>query len=75
MGSCIFNSLAIPSIACWVGPITVDSRMLDFPLLFLPVATLLFYLLALDKRISRWEGILLIGIYVTFMLQSLGLGH
>ncbi len=74
LGSCIFNSLIIPGVATPFGAITVSPQILAFPLWFLPVATLLFYLLTLDKRISFWEGILFITIYIVFVLESIGLG-
>jgi cation:H+ antiporter len=75
LGSCIFNSLVIPTVATMFGTIAVPQSILDFPLLFMPVATFLFYLLALDKRISCWEGILLIAIYGVFVVESIGAGH
>ncbi len=74
LGSCIFNALVIPAVVTWFGTITVSPQIQAFPMFFLPVATLLFYLLALDKRISYWEGLLFAAIYLVFVLESTGLG-
>ena len=75
LGSCIFNALVIPAVVTWFGNVAVAPQIVAFPLFFLPVATLLFYLLALDKRISYWEGLLFISIYAVFVLESTGIAN
>jgi hypothetical protein len=40
-----------------VGGVEVPADLRAFVLPFVAVATLLFYLLTKDKRISRWEGL------------------
>jgi cation:H+ antiporter len=69
LGSCIFNSLAITGVASMVGVVIVPPEILRFPLPVYGVGALLFYLLTLDKKISRWEGILFLIIYVLFILK------
>jgi cation:H+ antiporter len=69
LGSCIFNSLAITGIASLVGVIVVPTEILKLPLPVYGVGSLLFYLLTLDKKISRWEGILFLIIYALFILK------
>lgn len=73
LGSCIFNSLAITGIGTFVGAITVPPEVLRLPLPVYGVGALLFYLLTLDKRISRWEGLLFLVIYALFILKVAGL--
>jgi cation:H+ antiporter len=69
LGSCIFNSLAITGVASMVGVVIVPPEILRLPLPVYGVGALLFYLLTLDKKISRWEGILFLIIYVLFILK------
>lgn len=69
LGSCIFNSLAIPGIATLFGPVSVPQNLISFSLPMMGVSGLLFYLLTQDKNISIWEGMLFVSIYVAFILQ------
>lgn len=69
LGSCIFNTLIIPSIASMVGVIKVPKELISFSLPVMAGTGLLFYLLTQDKRISVWEGLMLIMIYVLFIIK------
>jgi cation:H+ antiporter len=69
LGSCIFNTLAIPFAAASVGTVNVPESLLAFSLPVMLGSGLFFYLLTLDKRISRWEGWLFAGLYALFLLQ------
>lgn len=69
LGSCVFNSLAIPSAATLFGAIQVPDEILRLPLPAYLGASLLFYLLARDKNISRWEGVLFLALYALFIEQ------
>lgn len=69
LGSCIFNTLSIPAIASWVGPIHVPQHLLTLSLPVMIGSGLFFYLLTQDKRISRWEGVVFLLIYLLFLLK------
>ncbi len=69
LGSCIFNVLAVPSVAVLFGNINVPDEIVQLPLPTYLGASVLFYLLARDKNISRWEGMLFLVIYVLFIVQ------
>lgn len=69
LGSCIFNTLVIPSAASVFGPVVVPEALSTFSLPVMLGAGLFFYLITLDKRISKWEGWLFAGLYALFMLQ------
>jgi cation:H+ antiporter len=69
LGSCVFNALAVSGIAALVGRVTAPAELLTLPLPVFGVAALLFYLLTLDKRISRWEGMLFILAYGLFVME------
>ncbi len=70
LGSCIFNVTVIPGIASMIGVIHVPSDLLAVPLAVFLGASLFFYLLTQDKRISHWEGMLFILFYFVFLLKT-----
>jgi cation:H+ antiporter len=69
LGSCVFNSLAVAGVASLVGPVHATADMLGLPLPVFGFGALLFYLLTLDKRISRWEGIVFLLLYALFIME------
>jgi cation:H+ antiporter len=72
LGSSIFNTLVIPTVAAAFGTITVPSDLRLFSLPIMVASGLLFYLLTQDKRISTWEGWLFICLYALFILKLAG---
>ena len=69
LGSCVFNSLAIGGVAGLIGRVEATDDLLSLPLPVFGFGALLFYLLTLDKRISRWEGILFLLSYGLFVME------
>jgi cation:H+ antiporter len=69
LGSCIFNTLAIASIASFFGNIAVPPELLQLSLPVMAACGLLFYLLTQDKRISVWEGLMFVSLYLLFIVQ------
>lgn len=69
LGSCVFNSLGVMGVASLVGPVSATSELLSLPLPVFAASALLFYLLTLDKRVSRWEGLIFALLYVLFVLE------
>jgi cation:H+ antiporter len=72
LGSCMFNTLAIPGISSVFGPIQITDNLLSFSFPVMIGSGVLFYLLNLDKRLSFWEGILFVLIYVAFLMHTIG---
>lgn len=72
LGSSIFNAMFIPGVSALFGTVQVPAELLHFSLPCMLGAGLFFYLLTQDKKISPWEGILFILIYVLFMLKIAG---
>jgi cation:H+ antiporter len=64
--------LFIPSVAVLFGNLDVPPEIVRLPLPAYLGASVLFYLLARDKNISRWEGILFLVLYVLFIVQVAG---
>jgi cation:H+ antiporter len=73
LGSCVFNALAVAGLASMVGTVVVPASLMAFALPFMAGSTLMFYLLAQDKRISRAEGWLFLVAYVVFIVEISGL--
>ncbi|MEZ4880229.1 MAG: sodium:calcium antiporter [Chitinophagales bacterium] len=69
LGSCIFNTLIVPSVASFFGSLKIPEDIAHFSLPMMMVSGLFFYLLTQDKRISIWEGLLFIFIYILFIYQ------
>lgn len=69
LGSCIFNTLVIPFSASLFGPITVTENLINFSLPVMAASGLIFYLLAQDKKISIWEGLMFICLYALFIYK------
>ncbi len=74
LGSGIFNALAVAGSSALIGGVSVPASLLHFALPFVVTVTLLFYLLALDKRISRWEGMLFLVLFALFITKVAELG-
>jgi cation:H+ antiporter len=70
LGSCIFNTCVIPSVASFFGPINVTDNLLQFSLPVMAACGLLFYLLTQDKKISIWEGLMFISLYGLFIVKT-----
>jgi cation:H+ antiporter len=69
LGSCVFNSLGVAGVASLVGRVNATPDLLGLPLPVFAASALLFYLLTLDKRVSRWEGLIFVLLYVLFVLE------
>ena len=74
LGSCIFNALAVAGASGAAGGVDVPPTLLGFALPFVAASALLFYLLTQDKRISRWEGMLFLVLFLLFLTEVAGIG-
>jgi len=74
LGSCVFNSFVTPGVASAFGNIQVPQNLISFSLPMMVLSGLLFYLLTQDKKISTWEGMLFVSLYITFMIQIVLVG-
>jgi cation:H+ antiporter len=72
LGSSVFNTLFIPPVVSMFGAIEVPETLISFSLPVMIFAGVLFYMLTQDKRISVWEGMMFLCLYVLFILQVAG---
>jgi len=67
LGSNIFNSYAVLGISSLFGPLVITKDILDFSIPMLLGVTILFSIMSISGRIAKWEGFMLILIYVYFI--------
>ncbi|AMW06259.1 calcium/sodium antiporter [Gemmatimonas phototrophica] len=72
LGSCVFNALTVTGAGAVAGGILVPPDLRNFALPFVAASSLLFYLLTQDKRVSRWEGLLFLVLFLLFMGKMAG---
>lgn len=68
LGSCVFNLLGVLGMAGSIEPLRISPEMVwyDLPWMVMTVL-LLFPLVFTQRKITRWEGVLLVGLYVLYM--------
>ncbi len=71
LGSNIFNVLFIVGISSLIRPLIVDNLTFTIGLPFLVVATLLFVISGISRRIHIWEGMMYLLIYLLFVVKLL----
>jgi len=69
LGSSIFNSFGVMGLASLFGELTVSSNLLSFALPIMIVATILYFFIAQEKQITKWEGWLLLIFYLFFLAE------
>lgn len=69
LGSNIFNTYAVMGIPALVGVLVIPDNVVNFVLPFMVALTLLFAVMCISKKISRWEGLMLLLFYGLFMVE------
>jgi cation:H+ antiporter len=73
LGSNIFNAFAVVGIPALIAPLPVTRPVLVIGLPFMAVATVLYFFMAQDREVTRWEGMPLIILYILFLATLFGL--
>ncbi len=73
LGSNIFNAFAVVGIPALITPLPVTGPVLTIGLPFMAVATILYFFMAQDREVTRWEGMPLILLYILFLGTLFGL--
>lgn len=68
VGSNIFNTFAVMSFPRFFGEIEIPAEIVEFSLPMMVGVTVLFAIMCLSSRISRYEGMTLLLLYVVFMV-------
>jgi len=69
LGSNIFNTFAVMGIPAFFGKLVIPQSVLDFSLPLMVALTILFAVMTISRRITRWEGIILLIFYVFYMVE------
>lgn len=73
VGSNIANVLLILGVSALVAPLIVHQQLVRMDVPIMVGASILFYVLAVDGRLSLWDGVLLTGsviAYVVFLINE-----
>lgn len=71
LGSNIFNTYAVMAIPSLFGTLVIPDKFINFYIPFMIVVTILFGLICLSRKISRWEGVMLLVFYAFFIGESI----
>jgi len=74
LGSNIFNTYCVMGIPALIGNLTIPDGIISFSLPFMIFVTILFAYMIHSKKVSKWEGALLILMYVFFLMETLKMG-
>ena len=69
LGSNIFNTYAVMGISALVGTLVIPVNVINFVLPFMVALTVMFAVMCISKKISRWEGLMLLIFYGLFMVE------
>jgi len=72
-GSNVFNILIVAGIPALIKPLAIDNLTFLVGLPFLVIATLLFVISGISRRIHIWEGAMYLLIYILFIVKLLNL--
>jgi cation:H+ antiporter len=67
LGSNVFNAFAVVGIPALIAPLPVTHPVLTIGLPFMGVATVLYFFMAQDREVTRWEGMPLVLFYILFL--------
>ena len=69
VGSNIFNSFGVMGVPALFGTIEVPAEQIEFTLPYMIGITVLFAFMAAANNVSRWEGVMLVGLYLIFVIE------
>lgn len=73
LGSNIFNAFIVVGVASFVAPLSIPVNVRSYALPVMVLATTLYFFIAQDREITRWEGAILLILYGVFLVNLLGL--
>jgi cation:H+ antiporter len=70
VGSNIFNILAVMGVSRFFGEIPISPQLIQSTMPLHIAATFIFIIIIIDKKVNRWEGLLLLSFYLYFILNT-----
>ncbi len=68
LGSNIFNTYLVMAIPSFFGTLIIPENILIFSLPFMIAMTILFGIISNNKKITRWEGVLVLMFYAFYIV-------
>jgi cation:H+ antiporter len=69
LGSNLFNTYAVMAIPTFIGDIVITEDIVHYSLPFMVIVTIIFAIITLSKKISNWEGLMLVLFYVYYLSE------
>ncbi len=69
LGSNIFNTYLVMAIPSFFGTLVIPENILAFSLPFMIAMTILFGIISNNKKITRWEGVLVLMFYIFYLIS------
>lgn len=69
LGSNIFNTYVVMGIPALIGPLEIPDKINSYFLPMMVVMTLMFGVISNNKKITRWEGTILLLFYALFIIE------
>ena len=69
LGSNIFNTYGVMAVPSFFGELKITEGILEFPVPFMIVMTILFAFIVLTNKIGQWVGVMLVVLYVFYISQ------
>jgi cation:H+ antiporter len=73
LGSNIFNTFAVMGIPALIGTLIIPRNIIVFGLPVMLIATMLYFFMTQDRKVTKWEGYLLLMFYLLFISKVTGL--
>ena len=71
LGSNIFNTYVVMGIARLFGELTIPENIITLQMPIMIVMTILFGIMSNNKKITKWEGMVLLMFYAFFIAENL----
>ncbi len=71
LGSNVFNIALVLGISACIRPLTIDRRIIKREIPYMTAASVLFWILCADGRISRFDGFVLTLLLIIFLAYSI----
>lgn len=71
LGSNIFNTYVVMAIPSFFGNLEISDHVITVLLPIMIIMTILFGIVSNNKKITRWEGVMLLLFYVFFLIETL----
>lgn len=72
-GSNIFNAFGVMGISSLIGNLHIPAEIISFTIPSLLLITILYIFVTMEKTISKWEGMIMILLYIALIAKTFGI--